>query len=159
MPLDLLLTLSRDLATNIGITFKTPEEFFRNEPPEKYERIFEPLRYLADHENDKEEPIPFEKRNSQELVIFCGSPGAGKSTFYWQKLKPLDYERINQDLLKTVSKLYRERIRNLTWAARQMPKVGKRLSDSRSISRSRYACSLWFRNFETRPSGLTQSHR
>ena len=33
--------------------------------------------------------------------MFCGSPGAGKSTFYWENLKPLGYERINQDVLKS----------------------------------------------------------
>lgn len=37
------------------------------------------------------------------MVIFCGSPGAGKSTFYWNVLQPLGYERVNQDILKTVS--------------------------------------------------------
>lgn len=92
------------MAANVGIPFKTPEEFFRNEPPETYERIFEPLKYLADSESDSEESAAFSKRNSQELVIFCGSPGAGKSTFYWQTLKPLGYERVNQDILKSVSK-------------------------------------------------------
>ena len=35
--------------------------------------------------------------------MFCGSPGAGKSSFYWQHLAPFGYQRINQDLLKTVS--------------------------------------------------------
>jgi bifunctional polynucleotide phosphatase/kinase len=39
-----------------------------------------------------------------ELIIFCGSPGAGKSTFYWQHLQPLGYERVNQDILKTRDK-------------------------------------------------------
>lgn len=34
--------------------------------------------------------------------MFCGSPGAGKSTFYWTHLEPLGYERINQDILKSV---------------------------------------------------------
>lgn len=34
----------------------------------------------------------------------CGSPGSGKSTFYWTKLKRLGYERINQDTLKTRDK-------------------------------------------------------
>lgn len=33
--------------------------------------------------------------------MFCGSPGAGKSTFYWENLQPLGYERINQDSLKS----------------------------------------------------------
>lgn len=45
---------------------------------------------------------PFTKSSPQELVIFCGSPGAGKSTFYWDVLQPLGYERVNQDILKTV---------------------------------------------------------
>jgi predicted ABC-type ATPase len=45
---------------------------------------------------------PFSRKNPQELVIFCGSPGAGKSTFYWDYLEPLGYERVNQDTLKTV---------------------------------------------------------
>ena len=34
----------------------------------------------------------------------CGSPASGKSTFYWTKLKPLGYERVNQDTLKTRDK-------------------------------------------------------
>ena len=47
------------------------------------------------------EPL-FTKKNPLELVIFVASPGAGKSTFYWNHLKPLGYERVNQDILKTV---------------------------------------------------------
>jgi bifunctional polynucleotide phosphatase/kinase len=38
----------------------------------------------------------------QSIILFVGSPGSGKSTFYRQKLQPLGYERINQDTLKTV---------------------------------------------------------
>jgi len=44
---------------------------------------------------------PYTKRNKQDIVLFCGSPGAGKSTFYWENLKSLGYERINQDVLKS----------------------------------------------------------
>ena len=47
-------------------------------------------------------PVLFSRRNDVELVIFCGSQGAGKSTFYWKYLQPLGYERVNQDVLKTV---------------------------------------------------------
>ena len=35
-------------------------------------------------------------------VIFCGSPGAGKSSYYWQVLQPQGHERVNQDILKSV---------------------------------------------------------
>jgi bifunctional polynucleotide phosphatase/kinase len=40
--------------------------------------------------------------NAQDIVVLCGSPGAGKSTFYWKQLEPLGYARVNQDTLKTV---------------------------------------------------------
>lgn len=99
------LTFCSDLAANIGIAFKTPEEFFKNEAPESFERIFEPLKYLAEQEIDGKEPGTF-MNSSQELIIFCGSPGAGKSTFYWTTLEPLGYERVNQDTLKTVGTLF-----------------------------------------------------
>lgn len=35
------------------------------------------------------------------MVIYCGSPACGKSTFYWKHLKHLLYERVNQDILKS----------------------------------------------------------
>lgn len=44
----------------------------------------------------------FTKSNPLDLVLFVGSPGAGKSTYYWHRLKPLGYERVNQDILKSV---------------------------------------------------------
>lgn len=47
-------------------------------------------------------PAPFSRRHPLELVIFCGSPASGKSSFYWDVLKPLGYERVNQDTLKSV---------------------------------------------------------
>lgn len=81
------------------MNFNTPEEFFLGETPEPFVRVFEPKEYL--------EPAPttsqasFSKRNPQDIILFCGSPGSGKSSFYWQKLKPLGYERVNQDILKT----------------------------------------------------------
>lgn len=45
----------------------------------------------------------YKKINKLDIVLHCGSPGAGKSTFFWKKLEPLGYERVNQDILKTVS--------------------------------------------------------
>ena len=46
---------------------------------------------------------PISKENDLDIILLCGSPAAGKSTFYWTHLQPLGYERVNQDLLKTVS--------------------------------------------------------
>ncbi|KAI1630107.1 polynucleotide kinase 3 phosphatase-domain-containing protein [Exophiala viscosa] len=102
-------TSDRDLAANIGIKFQTPEEFFRNEITESYEHVFEPVRYLQIGSSETASKhgtviAPFKKNSPQELVIFCGSPGAGKSTFFWDVLQPLGYERVNQDILKTRDK-------------------------------------------------------
>jgi hypothetical protein len=98
-----LIFLFRDLAANIGIRFLTPEEFFRNESTEAYEHVFVPAKVLEEpRAQDATVSAPFTKKSPQELVIFCGSPGAGKSTFYWDVLQPLGYERVNQDILKTV---------------------------------------------------------
>ncbi|KEF51197.1 uncharacterized protein A1O9_12811 [Exophiala aquamarina CBS 119918] len=107
----------RDLAANIGIPFHTPEEFFLNAQVEPYEHVFEPaghLEYLQSSKlalDDTTESLaaaPFTKTSPQELVIFCGSPGAGKSTFFWDVLQPLGYERVNQDILKTRDKCIRK---------------------------------------------------
>jgi bifunctional polynucleotide phosphatase/kinase len=96
----------RDLAANIGIGFQTPEEFFPGQEAKPFARVFEPRAYLdtAITAQTDSSPILFSKRNNLDLVLFCGSPGAGKSTFYWQHMQPLGYERVNQDLLKTRDK-------------------------------------------------------
>jgi bifunctional polynucleotide phosphatase/kinase len=89
----------RNLAHNIGIEFKTPEEFFLNEAP----RMFAREVNLADFPlpSQEEDVAAFEKKNKQDIVLFVGPPGAGKSTFFWKQLKPLGYERVNQDQLKS----------------------------------------------------------
>jgi hypothetical protein len=50
-------------------------------------------------------PATFLKTNDLDIVLFCGSPGAGKSSFYWKHMQPLGYARVNQDILKTVGAL------------------------------------------------------
>lgn len=40
------LTHPRDFATNIGIRFHTPEEFFLGEAPQPFVRSFDPATYL-----------------------------------------------------------------------------------------------------------------
>ena len=39
------------------------------------------------------------------MIIFCGPPGGGKSTF-WQNYLSNDYARVNRDTLKTKEKCY-----------------------------------------------------
>ncbi|KAI9831427.1 MAG: hypothetical protein M1819_005026 [Sarea resinae] len=95
----------RDFACNIGIRFHTPEEFFLKEDPRPFTRDFDPPKYMIEQEGKSRKDSPeFTKRNELDIILFCGSPGAGKSTFYWNYLKPLGYERVNQDTLKTRDK-------------------------------------------------------
>lgn len=96
----------RDLAANVGIGFQTPEEYFLNEEPKPFERNLNPSDYLDVPSTTDTEvpPLVFTKKNDVEIVLFCGSPGAGKSTFYWTFVQPLGHERVNQDLLKTRDK-------------------------------------------------------
>ena len=100
----------RDMAANVGIQFHTPEEYFLEEAVMPFVRPFDPSNYLL---NEMEAvtargtdgtPIVIMKMNLRDIVIMCGSPGCGKSTFFWRSLKPLGYERVNQDLLKTREK-------------------------------------------------------
>ncbi|KAL8948829.1 MAG: hypothetical protein Q9222_005013 [Ikaeria aurantiellina] len=96
----------RNFATNIGIDFKTPEEFFLNESPQPFIRDFDPSSYLSPSNTTALDasPLVIDKRNTLDLVLFCGSPASGKSTFYRKHLNPLGYERVNQDTLKTRDK-------------------------------------------------------
>ncbi|CAG9988615.1 unnamed protein product [Clonostachys byssicola] len=95
----------RNFAHNAGVDFKTPEEYFLGEKPRDFTRDFDLARYpFQETKADGASEVLFEKTNKQDIVMFCGPPGAGKSTFYWNALKPLGYERINQDLLKSRDK-------------------------------------------------------
>ncbi|KAF2142341.1 uncharacterized protein K452DRAFT_227012 [Aplosporella prunicola CBS 121167] len=93
----------RDFAANVGIKYMTPEEYFLEEEASPFIRDFDPARYMKEVAGAATNAVPlvFTKKNPVDIVLFCGSPGAGKSTFYWRHLKPLGYERINQDTLKT----------------------------------------------------------
>ncbi|GAO19179.1 hypothetical protein UVI_02014610 [Ustilaginoidea virens] len=98
----------RNFAHNVGIAYMTPEEYFLQEPPRKFHRDFDLANFpFSDAAASKKDDVVFEARNPQELVIFCGPPGAGKSTFFWKHLEPLGYERVNQDALKSRDKCVR----------------------------------------------------
>jgi bifunctional polynucleotide phosphatase/kinase len=94
----------RNFAHNVGIDYKTPEEFFLGEAPRDFSRDFDLVKFPYEDTAAGRSEKMFEKTNDKDIVLFCGPPGAGKSTFYWNYLKPLGYERINQDILKSRDK-------------------------------------------------------
>lgn len=145
----------RNLAHNIGVPFKTPEEFFLDEPPRVFAREFD----LALHpyveaggtdpgEGADETPL-FARKNKQDVVLFCGPPGAGKSTFYWRQLEPLGYERVNQDILKTREKCVK--------TARELLQGGKSVAigTSRPVARDEksnaWLTTCFSRQYKRRP--------
>lgn len=96
----------RDFAANVGIRYQSPEEFFLGEYSRPFERSFEPAEYMDRvlASSTEVSPVVVTKQNDLDIVVFVGSPGAGKSTFYWDHLEPLGYKRVNQDILKSRDK-------------------------------------------------------
>ncbi len=95
----------RNFAHNIGIPFQTPEEFFLGEKPRDFSRDFDLASHPFTDEQDANvnsslSKARFQRQNEKDIVLFCGPPGAGKSSFFWKQLEPLGYERVNQDQLK-----------------------------------------------------------
>lgn len=93
----------RNFAHNVGIAYHAPEEFFLGEKPRDFAREFDLAKHPFREQGASRSPDDnsFQKLNGKDIVLFCGPPGAGKSTFYWKYLKPLGYERVNQDTLKS----------------------------------------------------------
>lgn len=69
----------RDFARAVDILFYTPEEIFPNNSV----------------------VIP----DTQTMFIFVGMPGSGKSTFFRDNLQQLGWTSVNQDILKTKSRM------------------------------------------------------
>ncbi|KAH6603788.1 hypothetical protein Trco_007234 [Trichoderma cornu-damae] len=120
----------RNFAHNIGIDYLSPEEFFLGEKPRDFIREFDLVHYASQGENGSLDSAedPYEKKNHKDVVLFCGPPGAGKSTFYSKVLRPLGYERVNQDTLKSRDKCIQ--------AARDLLKAGKSVAvdpDTRAL--------------------------
>eukprot|EP01116_Phalansterium_solitarium_P020679 TRINITY_DN6162_c0_g1_i1.p2 TRINITY_DN6162_c0_g1~~TRINITY_DN6162_c0_g1_i1.p2 ORF type:complete len:430 (+),score=197.27 TRINITY_DN6162_c0_g1_i1:76-1365(+) len=95
----------RTFAHNVGLEFKTPEEFFLgHEPTAKWDwESIDPAAELAKLVAAGKSYANLHKP-SQELVIFVGCPAAGKSTFARKHFVPHGYLHVNQDTLKTKEK-------------------------------------------------------
>lgn len=113
---------------NLKIPFYTPEEYFLGDPPTSYILgAFNPLDYIptpvfpnADSittttttTTTQPNPVPpaipiIATFATPDIILFVGSPAAGKSTFYREHLLPKGYTRINQDTLKTCDRCVAE---------------------------------------------------
>ncbi|KAJ3565098.1 hypothetical protein NP233_g7866 [Leucocoprinus birnbaumii] len=93
----------RKLALNIGIRFMTPEEYFLNLPAHtNYILPGFHVSSLPDLTPTSSPIIPHPR--NKEIVLFCGLPALGKSSFYSKHFLPANYTHINQDTLKTRDK-------------------------------------------------------
>ncbi|KAG6185459.1 hypothetical protein E4U27_000515 [Claviceps purpurea] len=98
----------RDFAKNVGLSFTTPEAYFEGHDPReaKFAREFDlddfPFQEAAESEGTP--GFEFKKNEEQDVILFLGRPGSGKSTFFKKFLSHLGYQRVNQDTLGTLPK-------------------------------------------------------
>jgi bifunctional polynucleotide phosphatase/kinase len=86
-------------ALNVGVEFMTPENLFLGDKTKIKPTGFDPSSIPTDGKlfaNSNDTSVDFVEK---EMVIFCGGPGSGKSTFLHNYMSK--YERINRDTLKT----------------------------------------------------------
>ncbi|XP_059178049.1 bifunctional polynucleotide phosphatase/kinase-like [Physella acuta] len=93
----------RLFALNIGLSFKTPEEFFLNQKPAPFNMPeFDPRTLRNDT------PLISSKsqltKSGKEIIVLVGLPSSGKSYFANEILKPKGYAVVNRDTLGTWQK-------------------------------------------------------
>jgi bifunctional polynucleotide phosphatase/kinase len=94
----------RKWASNIGIPFFTPEEYFLGAAPAPFTingTAFD-VSSLPDLPPWTPTSTPLLPPHSKpEIVVFSGYPCLGKSTFFRRHFQPAGYTHVNQDTLKT----------------------------------------------------------
>lgn len=104
----------RMFAANIGIDFFTPEEFFLKESPAPFVwRSLDPQSVLS----VSAKPKSHYHSEKQEMVVICGCPASGKSTFRRRYFEKHGYLAVNRDTMGTMEKCVK--------AARDAVKNGK----------------------------------
>jgi bifunctional polynucleotide phosphatase/kinase len=93
----------RKFALNIGIEFKTPEDFYMKDPPEMPYKLsgFDPKEYIKKLQKQKKYVF---KPRTKEMILMIGPPGSGKTEFVKKYILKHDYIHINQDICKTKKK-------------------------------------------------------
>ena len=91
----------RKFAHNVGMNFATPEAFFDGEAEADFSWQSIDPSGLPTSGTPCSGNITSSK---QEMILFVGYPGAGKTTFAKTYLVPAGYEWVNRDTLKTAAK-------------------------------------------------------
>lgn len=92
-------------AINNGLEFQTPEVFFLGDKAERLPDFEFDIRTYKSNKNLVKNGDESKLTGSDlEMVIFVGSPGSGKSTFFHDYYESKGYGHINQDTLKTEKK-------------------------------------------------------
>ncbi|XP_059622603.1 uncharacterized protein F21D5.5 [Phlebotomus argentipes] len=93
----------RLMAVNLSLTFSTPEEHFLGSKAVSWTRPeFDPKVSTA--KNLLEPSDAKLQRDEQEIIVMCGSPGSGKSSFVKSNFKGTKYEIVSRDKLGTWQK-------------------------------------------------------
>ncbi|KAG5914869.1 hypothetical protein E4U42_000273 [Claviceps africana] len=98
----------RDFAANVGLPFATPDAYFGGHDAREadFTREFD-LHHFPFEEataSGTTSNLEFQPNETQDMILFLGRPGAGKSSFFKRHLRGLGYQRINQDTLGNLSK-------------------------------------------------------
>ena len=80
--------------------FKTPEEYFLEEGPAPFDWKSPDTTKIVSKKTGKKSY----HQNTQEMIIMCGPPASGKSTFSKKYLVPHGYVHVNRDTLNTAAK-------------------------------------------------------
>ncbi|KAL9940530.1 hypothetical protein V8E36_000018 [Tilletia maclaganii] len=102
--------VDRKWASNVGIQFYTPEQYFTDAKEQPFKLSGWTPRKPADLSSSSSSSLPLFSPTSTPLVpanaderddviLFVGPPAAGKTEFYTRFLKPWGYEWVNQDTL------------------------------------------------------------
>ncbi|KAF1759575.1 hypothetical protein GCK72_016042 [Caenorhabditis remanei] len=96
----------RFFAANVGIPFKTPEEFFgKSKEQEPWgPPVFDPKLLFADGITQLEPADAPLKSDKPEIIVMVGFPGSGKSTFARMLAEQNGYKIVNRDTLGTWQK-------------------------------------------------------
>jgi bifunctional polynucleotide phosphatase/kinase len=97
-------SVDHKFAINVGLKFYTPEEFFLNESTiNTFDLGRDPKTLVISNCKNFDIDNLFDNSNNL-MVMAVGSPASGKSTFYHQYLKSMNFVHINRDILKTIPK-------------------------------------------------------